>query len=69
MKRKWQVHRSVVEYSDGQRRWDTAYQLLLRWAMESNVPLSGGTPSQENEDEDRAVYSSINALSNAKSNH
>jgi hypothetical protein len=70
MKRKWQVRRLVVERSDGQRRWDIAYQLLLHWAMEpTGDPLPGGTPSQENEHEDRPVYQSIDALSNAKSNH
>jgi hypothetical protein len=70
MKRKWQVHRSVVERSDGQRRWDRAYQLLLRWAMEpSGAPLPGGASSQENEHEDRVVCPSLDALSNAKSNH
>ena len=70
MKRKWQVRRSVVERSEGQRRWDIAYQLLLRWARDpTGDPLPGGTPSQEHEHEDRAVYPSIDALSNAKSNH
>ena len=70
MKRKWQVRRSVVERSDGQRRWDIAYQLLVRWAMEpTGYSLPDGTPSQENEHEDRPVYPSIDALSNAKSNH
>lgn len=71
MKRKWQVRRSVVERSDGQRRWDIAYQLLVRWAMEEPTgdPLPDSTPSQENEHEDRPVCPSIDVLSNAKSNH
>ena len=70
MKRKWQVRRSVVERSDGQRRWDIAYQLLVRWAMEpTGDPLPEIAPSQENKHEDRSVYPSIDALSNAKSNH
>ena len=72
MKRKWQVQvrRSVVARSDGQRRWDIAYQLLLPWAIEpTGDPLSGGPPSQENGHEDRPVYPSIDDYSNAKSNH
>ena len=37
MKREWQVHRAVAECTDGQRRWDYAYQFLLRWMMEQTV--------------------------------
>ena len=33
MKRSWTIRREVVEYEDGQGRWDRAYQLLLRWAI------------------------------------
>ena len=70
MKRKWQVRRSVVERSDGQRRWDIAYQLLVCWAMEpTDDPLPDSISNQENKHEDRPVYPSIDALSNAKSNH
>jgi len=70
MKRKWQVHRSVVERIDGHRRWDIAYQLLVCWAMEpTNDPRPDNTSTQENKHEDRPVYPSIDALSDAKSNH
>ena len=37
MKKEWQVHRTVAEYSDGQLRRDHTYQLLLRWMMEQSV--------------------------------
>jgi hypothetical protein len=30
----WHVHRTVKAQRDGERRWDYAYQFLLRWAME-----------------------------------
>ena len=33
MKPSWQVHRSLQTSPDGARRWDRAYQHLLRWAM------------------------------------
>ena len=33
MNREWDVHRIFSEQDDGQRRWDSAFQLLLRWAM------------------------------------
>jgi len=70
MKKEWQVRRTVVEYSDGQRRWDYTYQFLLRWMMEQSMgqqPM--GLPSQENDHEDRPLYASIDQPANAKSKH
>jgi len=37
MKTPWQVRRTTVAQHDGERRWDYAYQFLLRWAMEHNA--------------------------------
>jgi hypothetical protein len=66
MKREWQVHRTFAEDTDGQRRWDAVYQLLLRWMMEHQpVELS----SQENDREDRPLCSSINQSANTDSKH
>ena len=31
MPRRWQLRRTPTPYSDGQHRWDRAYQLLLSW--------------------------------------
>ncbi len=49
MGRTWQVHRDVVAHPDGQRRWDRAYQLLLRWADEAGMPTAS-TDDQEDND-------------------
>lgn len=54
MNRNWQVHRDTFAHPDGQRRWDRAYQLLLRWADE----VLDGQPSpvsQEDDDANRFV--------------
>lgn len=48
MNRTWQVHRETVTHPDGQRRWDRAYQLLLRWAADAAAQL----PSSAQEDTD-----------------
>lgn len=32
MQREWQVARRLIPRTDGERRWDHAYQHLLRWA-------------------------------------
>lgn len=64
MERKWKVQRSMIERPDGQRRWDCAYQCILRWAKEAvsepdeNLPLS--TP-QEEEDECRRLRSCLDS--------
>ena len=34
MKTPWHVRRGTVAQPDGERRWDEAYQFLLRWTME-----------------------------------
>src|SRR5579863_7302574 len=41
MGRNWTVRRTGVERSDGPRRWDRAYQLLLQWAV-AEVPHEHG---------------------------
>jgi uncharacterized protein (UPF0548 family) len=40
MKTPWQVRRTTVAQHDGERRWDYAYQFLLRWAMEQTAGKS-----------------------------
>jgi hypothetical protein len=34
MDAKWKVVRSLTPQPDGARRWDTVYQLLVRWTLE-----------------------------------
>src|ERR1051326_3945080 len=36
MKTPWHVRRGTVAQPDGERRWDEAYQFLLRWTMEQD---------------------------------
>ena len=45
----WYVHRTVKTPPDGARRWDSAYQLLLPWAMAHDAGL-GPAPSHHQED-------------------
>ena len=60
MKSQWRVSRSVASRSDGQRRWDYAYQSLLRWVMEDPAGIVPA-PSRLQEDYhgDRAVCSGL----------
>jgi hypothetical protein len=45
MKHKWQIRRSTIARLDGQRRWDCAYQCLLRWASEAASQTNDNSPS------------------------
>jgi uncharacterized protein (UPF0548 family) len=57
----WQVSRSGIARSDGERRWDYAYQFLLHWAMETDTgtqPVSS-TPAQEDHHGNRSVCPSL----------
>ena len=50
MKTRWHVHRTVRAQSDGERRWDYAYQFLLQWAMEIDTgtqPLSSALAQED----------------------
>lgn len=58
MKPEWHISRTFIEGTDGQRRWDYAFQFLLRWAMEQTADVAPA-PShrQENQNEDRPLRS------------
>ncbi len=58
MNRTWQVHRETVTHPDGQRRWDRAYQLLLRWTAEPTVQAP--SIAQEEDHAHCPVCSSVN---------
>ena len=49
----WAVRRTFVARPDGQRRWDYAYQFLLRWAMEQDT---GPEPVPSTQPEDPHEY-------------
>jgi len=35
MKRQWRLRRTTVQPPDAWRRWDRAYQSILRWSLEN----------------------------------
>ena len=41
MIRTWTVYRQPSPHRDGERRWDQAYQLLVRWAGQGCLPEPG----------------------------
>jgi hypothetical protein len=73
MKRKWQVRRSMVERLDGQRRWDCAYQCLLRWVSEAASQANNNSPSsaqrEEQANESRHLHSCFNTTAAKGADH
>jgi hypothetical protein len=45
----WQVRRMMMARDDGQRRWDTAYQLLLHWARDQDTARQTPSAAQQQE--------------------
>jgi hypothetical protein len=66
----WQVGRLGIARRDGQRRWDDAYQFLLRWVMDSRTEI-GPMPSQPEEDLDgnRCLRTRLNRSPAASTDH
>lgn len=55
--RSWQVTRTGIARSDGERRWEYAYQFLLQWAMEQDTgnQLVPASSHKEESDGNRPV--------------
>jgi hypothetical protein len=56
-KQSWQVSRNGIARSDGERRWEYAYQFLLQWTMQSDTgtpPISSAL-AQEDDHGNRSV--------------
>src|ERR1700682_4564460 len=63
-KRQWTCRRQPVEQMEALRRWDRAYQCLLRWT----APLQEEPIRQEESDENSSVCSCFGASSSADTN-
>ena len=68
MKRQWRTRRQLIESADGQRRWDRAYQCLLRWGSQVVLErpaeaVTGAQPIQEVSDESGSVRASFDPTS------
>lgn len=69
MKTQWQVHRRLIERDDGERRWDYAFQFLLRYVQEraaSDELFS--RPREELTDEDCSLRTCLDRSPAATSN-
>jgi hypothetical protein len=53
----WKIQRQAIPKENAQRKWDLAYQCLLKWAQET------ATQEQEAQNESCDLCASINARS------
>ena len=64
MTKKWEISRSLKMETDGQGRWDIAYQLLWKWTQELEKQVEKKSiVKQEMSDEDSIVCTSIDESS------
>lgn len=66
MKSEWRVSRSTIARPDGQRRWDYAYQFLVRWAMEQEASVKPLPKPEEQPNGSSPICSSFDQWSTAK---
>jgi hypothetical protein len=69
MKQEWTVRRQTVAQVDGQRRWDLAYQCLLRWAQTMGQEMLPIQAQQEAHHESRDLCPSVDATASPDSDH
>ncbi len=51
MKRHWQIYRTTVQSPDAHRRWDRAYQSILRWTLKTDQQCEPSMNAKEEEEE------------------
>jgi hypothetical protein len=69
-KRKFSIQRHAVETADAQRRWDQAYQCLVRWSAPSlRGPPQEDIQQERRENESRDVCPSLYTTAGANANH
>ena len=68
MNRTWTVCRQLSPRRDGERRWDQAYQLLVRWAGQGGLP-GPALITEEVPDADGGVCAGIDHPPGAGADH
>ena len=66
----WRAVRTSVPLLDGERRWDSVYQLLLRWmAEQAEAQCHTLTPYQEVSDGNRPLCPGIDGAPATNTHH
>jgi hypothetical protein len=67
--RQWSIRRHVVPTVDAQRRWDQAYQNLIRWSLVAPQDRLQEAPQQEKSDESGDVCPRVYTTAGASADH
>jgi hypothetical protein len=68
-KRKFSIQRHAVETADAQRRWDQAYQCLVRWSAVALRESPLRPIRQESSDESSDVCACLYAAAGTNADH
>jgi hypothetical protein len=69
MEQEWIVRRQTVAQVDGQRRWDLAYQCLLRWTQTMRQEMLPIQTHQEAHYESRDLCPGVDPTASPNSDH
>lgn len=67
--REFRIRRQAIPTANGQRRWDQAYQNLIRWSLGVPQDRLQEAPQQENGDESSDVCPSVYTTAGTSPNH
>jgi hypothetical protein len=67
--REFRIQRQAIPTADAQRRWDQAYQNLIRWSLVAPQDRLQEAPQQEKSDERGDVCPRVYATAGASADH
>lgn len=67
--RQWSIRRQSIPTADAQRRWDQAYQNLIRWSLAAPQDRLLEAPQQEKCNESGDVCPRVYATAGASADH
>jgi hypothetical protein len=67
--RQWSIQRQAIPTADGQRRWDQAYQNVIRWSLVAPQDRLQEAPQQEIGDESGDVCPCVYTTAGASTDH
>ena len=67
--RQWSIRRQAIPTVDAQRRWDQAYQNLIRWSLGVPQDRLQEAPQQEKRNESSNVCPRVYSAASASTDH
>ncbi len=67
--RQWRIRRQAISTTDAQRRWDQAYQKVVRWSLVAPQDRLQEALQQEKSDESGDVCARFYTTAGTSTNH